>query len=74
MAWRKRGEVKIAVCVKEVPGASAARRIDPTTKRLVREGDQVLNPFDGHAIEAAARGRRRWSTLAPAPARWPRKS
>ena len=45
--------MKIAVCVKEIPGASAGRRIDPASKRLVREGDQVLNPFDSHAIEAA---------------------
>jgi electron transfer flavoprotein beta subunit len=45
--------VKIAVCVKEVPGASAPRRHDPATGRLVREGDQVLNTFDSHAIEAA---------------------
>jgi electron transfer flavoprotein beta subunit len=45
--------VKIAVCVKEVPGGTAARRHDPETKRLVREGDPALNSFDSHAIEAA---------------------
>jgi electron transfer flavoprotein beta subunit len=45
--------MKIAVCVKEVPGASSPRRHDPATKHLVREGDQVLNAFDSHAIEAA---------------------
>lgn len=45
--------MKIAVCVKEVPGASAPRRHDSETHRLVREGDQVLNAFDSHAIEAA---------------------
>lgn len=45
--------MRIAVCVKEIPDAGAGRRIDEGTKRLVRSGDQVLNPFDGHAIEAA---------------------
>ncbi len=45
--------MKIAVCVKEVPGSSAARRHDPATRRLVREGDQGLNSYDSHAIEAA---------------------
>jgi electron transfer flavoprotein beta subunit len=47
--------VKIAVCVKEVPDATAARRIDPATKRLDRGGEQTLNPFDTHAIEEALR-------------------
>lgn len=45
--------MKVAVCVKEVPGANASLRHDQGTKRLQREGDQVLNPFDSHAIEAA---------------------
>jgi electron transfer flavoprotein beta subunit len=47
--------VKIAVCVKEVPDATAARRLDPATKRLDRGGEQTLNPFDTHAIEEALR-------------------
>jgi electron transfer flavoprotein beta subunit len=47
--------VKIAVCVKEVPDATAARRLDPATKRLDRGGEQALNPFDTHAIEEALR-------------------
>jgi electron transfer flavoprotein beta subunit len=47
--------VKIAVCVKEVPDATAARRLDPATKRLDRSGEQALNPFDAHAIEEALR-------------------
>jgi electron transfer flavoprotein beta subunit len=47
--------VKIAVCVKEVPDATAARRLDPATKRLDRSGEQTLNPFDSHAIEEALR-------------------
>jgi electron transfer flavoprotein beta subunit len=45
--------VKIAVCVKEVPGANVQRRHDEGTKRLARDGDQVLNAYDSHAIEAA---------------------
>jgi electron transfer flavoprotein beta subunit len=47
--------VKIAVCVKEVPDASAARRIDPATLRLDRSGERTLNPFDAHAVEEALR-------------------
>ncbi len=45
--------MKIAVCVKEVPGANVPRRHDDSTKRLVRDGDQVLNSYDAHAMEAA---------------------
>jgi electron transfer flavoprotein beta subunit len=45
--------LKIAVCVKEVPGANVPRRHDEATKRLVRDGDQVLNSYDSHAMEAA---------------------
>lgn len=45
--------MKIAVCVKEVPGANVPRRHDDATKRLVRDGDQVLNSYDSHAMEAA---------------------
>jgi electron transfer flavoprotein beta subunit len=50
--------VKIAVCVKQVPDA-AARRIDPTTKRLDRSGEGALNAFDAHAVEEALRVRER---------------
>jgi electron transfer flavoprotein beta subunit len=45
--------VKLAVCVKEVPEASARTRIDPGTLRLDRSGPAALNPFDAHALEAA---------------------
>jgi electron transfer flavoprotein beta subunit len=46
--------VKIVVTVKLVPDTNADKRIDPTTKRLVRSGvETVLNPFDEYAIEAA---------------------
>jgi electron transfer flavoprotein beta subunit len=47
--------VKIAVCVKEVPEPSSARRIHPQTKRLDRSGDAALNAFDAHAVEEALR-------------------
>jgi electron transfer flavoprotein beta subunit len=45
--------MKIAVCAKYVPEATAARRIDPATKRLDRSGEGVLNPFDANAVEEA---------------------
>ena len=45
--------MKIAVCAKYVPEATAARRIDPSTKRLDRSADGVLNPFDANAVEEA---------------------
>jgi electron transfer flavoprotein beta subunit len=46
--------LKILVTVKLVPDTNADKRIDPTTKRLVRTGvETVLNPFDEYAIEAA---------------------
>ena len=46
--------MKIAVCVKQVP-EGAARRLDPSTKRLDRSGEGALNPFDAHAVEEALR-------------------
>ena len=45
--------MKVAVCVKEVPSSSVTLRHDEGTKRLVREGDHELNPYDSHAMEAA---------------------
>jgi electron transfer flavoprotein beta subunit len=47
--------LNIAVCVKEVPTASAPRRLDPATNRLDRSGDSELNPFDVHGLEEALR-------------------
>jgi electron transfer flavoprotein beta subunit len=47
--------VKIAICVKEVPDPTAEKRIDPGTNRLVRSGENTLNPYDRHAIEEAVR-------------------
>ena len=45
--------MKIAVCAKYVPEATAARRIDPQTKRLDRSGEGALNAFDVNAVEEA---------------------
>ncbi len=47
--------MNIAVCVKEVPSATAPRRLDPATNRLDRGGDSELNPFDVHGLEEALR-------------------
>src|SRR5437764_13296840 len=47
--------MNIAVCVKVVPEPTAARRIDPGSKRLDRSGEGVLNAFDVHAVEEAIR-------------------
>ena len=47
--------MKICVLVKEVPDAAVQKRIDPQTMRLDRSGENNLNPFDTHAIEAAVR-------------------
>jgi electron transfer flavoprotein beta subunit len=47
--------VKVVVCVKEVPDASAPKRIDPQTFRLDRSVPGALNEFDTHALEEALR-------------------
>ena len=47
--------MKIAVCVKQVPDAAVAKRMDPGTKRLDRSGEGALNAFDAHAVEEALR-------------------
>src|SRR5215218_2387664 len=47
--------MKIAVCAKYVPEATAQRRLDPQTKRLDRSGEGTLNQFDIHAVEEALR-------------------
>jgi len=47
--------VKVLVCVKEVPDASAPKRIDPQTFRLDRSVPGALNDFDTHALEEALR-------------------
>ena len=43
--------MKVVVCVKEVPDASAPKRIDPQSYRLDRSVPGALNEFDTHAIE-----------------------
>jgi electron transfer flavoprotein beta subunit len=45
--------VNVLVCVKQIPDPNAQGKLDPQTKRLVREGvDLVLDPGDEHAVEA----------------------
>ena len=52
--------MKIAVCIKQVPGTDNAA-IDPVTKRIIREGiKSILNPFDLYAIEEGIRLRERY--------------
>ena len=47
--------MRILICVKQVPD-TAEIKIDPVTNTLIREGvPSVLNPYDGYALEAAAR-------------------
>jgi electron transfer flavoprotein beta subunit len=45
--------MKIVVCVKAVPDASSGRRLDPSSKRLVRSAELTLSDFDGYAVEEA---------------------
>jgi electron transfer flavoprotein beta subunit len=47
--------MKVAVCVKEVPDTAAPRKIDPSTLRLDRSGDGMLNPWDLSAVEEGLR-------------------
>jgi electron transfer flavoprotein beta subunit len=45
--------VNVVVCVKQIPDPNAQARLDPQTRRLVREGvDLVLDPGDEHGVEA----------------------
>ena len=47
--------MKTLVCIKQVPATTDAK-IDPETKRIIREGTKsILNPFDLYAIEEAIR-------------------
>ena len=47
--------MKLLVCVKQVPDTTEIR-IDPETNRLIRDGvPSIVNPFDGYALEMAAR-------------------
>ncbi len=47
--------VKIVVCVKQVPDATASKRIDPASNRLDRTGEAALNTTDLNAVEEALR-------------------
>jgi electron transfer flavoprotein beta subunit len=47
--------MKIAVCAKVVPDATAHRRLDPSTLRLDRSGESAINPTDVNAVEEALR-------------------
>jgi electron transfer flavoprotein beta subunit len=47
--------MKVVVCVKEVPDASAPKRIDPQSLRLDRSVPGALNEFDTHALEEGLR-------------------
>ncbi len=45
--------MKTVVCIKQVPGTHEVK-IDPETKRLMRESvEAVMNPFDAYALEQA---------------------
>lgn len=47
--------MNILVCVKQVPDTTEIK-IDPVTNTLIRAGvPSIVNPFDGYALEAAAR-------------------
>lgn len=47
--------MNICVCVKQVPDTTEIK-IDPVTNTLIRNGvPSIVNPFDGYALEAAAR-------------------
>jgi electron transfer flavoprotein beta subunit len=46
--------MNVLVCVKQIPDPNVPGKLDPETKRLVRDGvDVVLDPGDEHAVEAA---------------------
>lgn len=45
--------MNVLVCAKQIPDPNAPGRLDPKSKRLVREGvTLVLDPGDEHAVEA----------------------
>lgn len=47
--------MNILVCIKQVPDTTEIK-IDPVTNTLIRDGvPSVLNPYDGYALESAAR-------------------
>src|SRR5207302_9744753 len=44
--------MNVLVCVKQIPDPNTPGKLDPRTKRLVRDGDVVLDPGDEHAVGA----------------------
>ena len=47
--------MNILVCVKQVPDVEAVKK-DPKTNEMILDGvPDILNPYDGYALEAAAR-------------------
>src|SRR5947207_15961541 len=45
--------MNVLVCVKQIPDPNAPGKLDPQTKRLVREGvDLVVDPGEEHGVEA----------------------
>lgn len=47
--------MKILVCAKQVPDAEAIKK-DPKSNEMILDGvPDILNPYDGYALEAAAR-------------------
>jgi electron transfer flavoprotein beta subunit len=54
-------KIKIAVCIKQVPGTTEIK-IDPRTNTLIREGiENMINPFDTYAVEEGVRIRERFN-------------
>ena len=52
--------MRIVVCIKQVPASNDAK-IDPETKRIVREGiNAIMNPFDTYALEEGVQLRDRF--------------
>src|SRR5258708_5593965 len=46
------GAMKVCVCVKHVPDPNFPMRVDPATRRLIRE-KSILDPADEYGLEAA---------------------
>ncbi|MCZ7663883.1 MAG: electron transfer flavoprotein subunit beta/FixA family protein [Thermoleophilia bacterium] len=47
--------MNIVVCVKQVVDTEAEKRLDPTSWRLDRTVENILNPYDEYAVEEAVR-------------------
>ncbi len=63
--------LKILVCVKQVPDVNLVK-IDPVTGSLIRDGvPAIMNPLDGHALEAAVQLKETCGSRTPPAARSP---